>query len=277
MSDETDLGDLSLEELFRSEVESHLEVLNAALLDLERSPDDPSRVDEMMRAAHSIKGAARVVRVEPAARVAHVMEDCFLEVQNGALALSPAGVDVLLRGVDLLGKISEATRAPDEDLEGRFDEAVRSLVGEINAILADRGRPSRAPFGPEPPPPREAAAAVGPSPRPMTTPPGPTAATVSTTIAVPEFLDAEAAEEFRLRFLSAVERGCDSVRIDLRATRDLDVQGLAMLAALTRHVARHGRPRLRVAGVSAEMETVLRVTGLGGSFDMRGDQAARDS
>jgi chemotaxis protein histidine kinase CheA len=278
MSDETDLGDLSLEELFRSEVESHLEVLNAALLDLERSPGDPTRLDEMMRAAHSIKGAARVVRVEAAARVAHVMEDCFLEVQNGALALSPAGVDVLLRGVDLLGKISEATRAPDEDLESRFDEAVRSLVGEISAILAGRGQPSRTPSAPETmtPPPEAVAAAGVPASRPMP-PPRPTAATVSTTIAVPEFLDAEAAEEVRVRFLSAVERGCDSVRIDLRATMDLDVQGLAMLAALTRHVARHGRPRLRVSGVSAEMETVLRVTGLSGSFDMRGDQPARDS
>ena len=57
------LEDLSLMDLFRSEVETHSEVLSAALLALERSPGDTSRVDEMMRAAHSIKGAARVVGV----------------------------------------------------------------------------------------------------------------------------------------------------------------------------------------------------------------------
>ncbi len=74
MSSETGLEDSSLIELFRSEVETHSELLSAALLALERSPSDTSRIDEMMRAAHSIKGAARVVGVEPAVSVAHVME-----------------------------------------------------------------------------------------------------------------------------------------------------------------------------------------------------------
>ena len=67
----------------------------------------------MMRAAHSIKGAARVVGVEPAVSVAHVMEDCFVAAQKKAIALSPGDVDVLLRGVDLLGKISSAMRDPN--------------------------------------------------------------------------------------------------------------------------------------------------------------------
>ena len=112
MSSESGLEDLSLIDLFRSEVETHSEVLSAALLALERSPGDTSRIDEMMRAAHSIKGAARVVGVDPAVSVAHVMEDCFVAAQKGAITLSPADVDVLLRGVDLLGKISEATQRP---------------------------------------------------------------------------------------------------------------------------------------------------------------------
>ena len=64
MSSETGLEDMSLIDLFRSEVETHSELLSAALLALERSPSDTSRIDEMMRAAHSIKGAARVVGVD---------------------------------------------------------------------------------------------------------------------------------------------------------------------------------------------------------------------
>ena len=84
----------------------------------------------------------------------------------------------------------------------------------------------------------------------------------ATTIAFPEILDSIAAEEIRRRFLSAIERGCDSVRFDLRATKDLDVQGLALLATVARHVAKHGRPQIRLVGVSVEMETVLNVTGL---------------
>ena len=61
MSSETGLEDLSMMDLFRAEVETHSEVLSAALLALERSPADPSRLHEMMRAAHSIKGAAGIL------------------------------------------------------------------------------------------------------------------------------------------------------------------------------------------------------------------------
>src|SRR5437763_1488810 len=132
------LEDLSLTDLFRSEVETHSEVLSSALMALERAPGDSTCVDEMMRAAHSIKGAARVVGVEPAVSIAHVMEDCFVAAQQGALTLSPADVDVLLRGVDLLGKISEATKDPRADLAGDFDLAVKALVVELEGLLVAR-------------------------------------------------------------------------------------------------------------------------------------------
>jgi two-component system sensor histidine kinase and response regulator WspE len=272
MSSETGLEDLSLIELFRAEVETHAEVLGAALLALERSPGDPSRLDEMMRAAHSIKGAARVVGVDPAVIVAHAMEDCFVAAQKGALALSPTDIDVLLRGVDLLGKISEATRDPDVDLAGAFEGPVKSLVGELEAMLVP-GRKSGG--GPTPigasadvrSEVESSGSATVPPPTKSTTPSVPS----TTTIAGPEILDSTAAEDIRRQFLSAIESGCDTVRFDLRATKDLDVQGLSLLAAVAQHAARHGRPHIRLAGVSVEMETVLDVTGLRESYAVRPD------
>jgi two-component system sensor histidine kinase and response regulator WspE len=279
MSSETGLEDLSMMDLFRSEVETHSEVLSAALLALERSPGDRSRLDEMMRAAHSVKGAARVVGVDVAVSVAHAMEDCLVAAQKGALALSPGDVDVLLRGVDLLGQISEATKDPQDDLATAFDQSVKSLVVELEAMLARGERPSGVPAevaaAPVPGPP--AIEASGPNP--VTPPPVEHTATLTnaTTIKVPEILDSMAAEEIRRQYLSAVERGSDSVRIDLRATKDLDVQGLALLAAIPRHAAQHGCPRLRLAGVSAEMETVLGVTGLSGSYGVRPGPAPEDA
>ena len=234
MSSETGLEDLPLIDLFRSEVETHSEVLSAALLALERSPGDTSRIDEMMRAAHSIKGAARVVGVDPAVSVAHVMEDCFVAAQKGALTLSPADVDVLLRGVDLLGKISAATRDPKADLANEFGGPVKSLVVELEAMLVPSGTARRRS-----------------RPRSRRSP----------SVAPPRS---------RLRIGSgraarggahAVDAQCDDdrvpgnpgfggrrgdpqavpvrdrarlrpVRFDLRATKDLDVQGLALLAAV---------------------------------------------
>jgi two-component system sensor histidine kinase and response regulator WspE len=256
------LEDLSLTDLFRSEVETHSEVLSNALLALERAPGETSRVDEMMRAAHSIKGAARVVGIEPAVSVAHVMEDCFVAAQKGALTLSSADVDVLLRGVDMLGRIAEATKDPKADLAGEFEEVVKGFVRELEVMLVPRekatGTPVAAPSAIEP---HSRSTAASP-----TREPAENATSRPETIAVPELLDATAAEEVRRRYIAAVGGGCDPIRLDLGATKDLDVQGLTLLAAIPRHVARHGGPRLELVGLSAEMETVLVVTGLGTSY-----------
>lgn len=263
MSSDSGLEDLPLIDLFRAEVETHVEVLNTSLLALEKSPGDTSGVSEMMRAAHSIKGAARVVGVDPAVNVAHVMEDCFVDAQKGILTLSPGDVDVLLRGVDLLGKISEATRDPNLDLGSAFDEVVKSLVLELEAMRARGAGPGEA-------------AVVEASvsrplvrPKPVQSQPAPAAAELAVptlppvvTIAFPEILDAGAAEEARGQLLEAMDRGSQMIEIDLRATKDLDVQGLAFLAAVPQHLALHGGRQIRLAGMSAQMDTVFKVTGL---------------
>ena len=103
MSGET-FNDAFMLEIFRSEVETHVEALTSGLLSLERDPGDTSHIDEMMRGAHSIKGAARIVGIDPAVRIAHVMEDGFIAAQNGKLTLRPDHVDTLLRGVDMLNQ-----------------------------------------------------------------------------------------------------------------------------------------------------------------------------
>lgn len=237
MSNSTTPWDASLIDLFRSEVETHSESLSAALLALERAPDDTSRIDEMMRAAHSIKGASRVVGVEPAVRVAHVMEDCFVAAQKGALQLTPADVDVLLRGVDLLSNISTATRDPEANLAQVFDGDVQRVVLELRQVLSG-----------------EAAKAS------VTTVP------TDVTLQFPAMLDGAAAEELRKQFLSGIDSQCKSIRFDLTATKDLDVQGLALLAAAPGYLVEHSRAALHIAGVSKELALVLRVTGLDAQY-----------
>jgi chemotaxis protein histidine kinase CheA len=267
MSSEADLSDASLIDLFRSEVETHAEVLGAALLALERAPGDTSRINEMMRAAHSIKGAARIVGVDPAARVAHFMEDCFVAAQKGSVQLSSEDVDILLRGVDLLEKISATTKDPDANLEQLFNELVQSLVAELQVILTGR-RESRAisttlPQTAVAAPPATTASPLEAAAR---TEPVGTSKASEITILFPDILDSVAAEEMRRQFLSAIDSQATTIRLDLRVTRDLDVQGLAFLAAVPRHLANYRHLSLQTAAVSIEMATVLRVTGLSGSF-----------
>lgn len=102
-----DLSDFSMSELFRLEVETQAHILSAGLVDLEIAPDTAALLKELMRAAHSLKGAARIVNYEPGVLIAHAMEDCFVAAQKGEIAITPKRTDDLLGGVDLLMAISK--------------------------------------------------------------------------------------------------------------------------------------------------------------------------
>lgn len=100
------MRDASLLELFSLEAEAQTQVLSAGLLALERDPTQADQLEACMRAAHSLKGAARIVGIDAGVSVAHVMEDCLVEAQEGRLRLRPEHIDALLQGTDLLMRIA---------------------------------------------------------------------------------------------------------------------------------------------------------------------------
>ncbi|HZE43518.1 MAG TPA: hybrid sensor histidine kinase/response regulator [Steroidobacteraceae bacterium] len=108
-------------DLFRMEVETQGEVLTAGLLALERAPTAADRLEECMRAAHSLKGAARIVGQPAGVSVAHAMEDCFVAAQQGRIVLRHHQIDRLLRGVDLLARVGTASE----------------VTGEVNRFLVE--------------------------------------------------------------------------------------------------------------------------------------------
>src|ERR1700730_11721783 len=113
-TDVDNLSDLSMLELFRMETETQSAVLTEGLLGLERDTDATEHLDELMRAAHSLKGAARIVGRQAAVRVAHAMEDCFVAAQGKKRTISGELVDTLLMGIDLLNQMAAVS---DESLE----------------------------------------------------------------------------------------------------------------------------------------------------------------
>ncbi|MBN8597906.1 MAG: hybrid sensor histidine kinase/response regulator [Planctomycetes bacterium] len=137
MSDDGGFAGVSLLELFKLEAESHCEALTQGLLALEKSPGDTSAVEPLMRAAHSIKGAARIVGLDVIVTLAHVMEECFLAAKSGKEMLSAGRVDQLLRGVDVLAEIraiSEAELSPwTASQAARIDGLVAELKAPVGA------------------------------------------------------------------------------------------------------------------------------------------------
>jgi len=131
-----DLSSMSMVELFRVETESQGRVLTAGLLALESAPDAADELEACMRAAHSLKGAARIVGLGVGVSVAHAMEDCFVAAQQGRLTLRQGQIDLLLRGVDLLARIAQTPEADGGLWIGEKKAEVDSFVAAV-ALVGD--------------------------------------------------------------------------------------------------------------------------------------------
>lgn len=119
-------------ELFRTELETHARALGEGLLQLEEDPAASAPLEGLMRAAHSIKGAARIVDIAPAVRLAHAMEDVFVTAQQGRRPPAAAHIDALLRATDLVRGIAAHADDPAwlQQQEAAIDAIVQSLGGE---------------------------------------------------------------------------------------------------------------------------------------------------
>jgi two-component system sensor histidine kinase and response regulator WspE len=122
-------------DLFRVELENNTRTLESGLVTAERD-QTPERIEPLMRAAHSIKGAARIVGLNAAVTLAHAMEDVLSAAQHGKMTLTADAVDRLLKGNDFFAalarlEVSELIAA----LEKGTDE-IQSLSGQIRALLS---------------------------------------------------------------------------------------------------------------------------------------------
>ena len=130
-----DLSQFSMLDLFRLEAETQALVLTSGLLALERDPGLADQLEACMRAAHSLKGAARIVGLGVGVRVAHAMEDCFVAAQQGQLTLGQTQVDLLLGATDLLGRIAHTSEADIEQWDGEKKAEVDASLASLASIL----------------------------------------------------------------------------------------------------------------------------------------------
>lgn len=132
----SDLAQASMLDLFRIEAESQLQAFTENLLVLEHAPKSAPHLETCMRAAHSLKGAARVVGAAAGVRLAHAMEDVLAAAQSRGPALDRTRIDILLRGIDLLQQIanSEAHELSSWDVErsGEIDDYLATLAGHAS-------------------------------------------------------------------------------------------------------------------------------------------------
>ncbi len=118
-------------EIFIEETKEHLQSLNVQLLVLETEPENVETINEIFRAAHSLKGMAGTMGYKRMQRLTHDMENVFSEIRNGKMNVTAELVDVLFKGLDALeaylSNIQESSDEGTEDYE--------NIITQLNNIL----------------------------------------------------------------------------------------------------------------------------------------------
>ena len=167
-----DLSDLSMLELFRAELAAQSQAFTAGLLALERDPTAAVHLEACMRAAHSLKGAARIIDLSPAVQVAHELEECLVAAQHGKIRLNQRHIDALLAGLDLLAAIAAGTDEPEAQTRSRieaFAQVLRRASDEATAPSPSASRGASVPADEAP-----ATEATTPAPPVLADTPAPT-------------------------------------------------------------------------------------------------------
>ncbi|MCM1044536.1 MAG: chemotaxis protein CheA [Candidatus Gastranaerophilales bacterium] len=119
-------------EIFLDETKEHLQSLNTQILQLESDPEGMDTVNEIFRAAHSLKGMAGTMGYKRMQNLTHDMENVFSEVRNGNIKVQPNMIDVLFQCLDALEEYTNNIQTSAD--EGTNDN--EPLIKQLNAILS---------------------------------------------------------------------------------------------------------------------------------------------
>ena len=121
----------TLMNIFLAEAEEDLSAMSEALVALESSPEDRSLVNTIFRGAHTLKGNAATLGVEPVVELAHMVEDLLDHLRSERYAVTPGLITLLLTCVDALqAMISAAASDPDST-----PAAERSLLAALRLAI----------------------------------------------------------------------------------------------------------------------------------------------
>lgn len=123
-------------EIFLDESKEHLQNLSDQLMILEQEPDNMDTINEIFRAAHSLKGMAGTMGFKRMQALTHEMENVFSEVRNNTIKVQDNMVDILFQCLDALEEYVDSIQNTTEEGENDNDHLVKSLQGILNGEKA---------------------------------------------------------------------------------------------------------------------------------------------
>ena len=133
MSDYLDPNNEELLKDFFLEAELQVETFEQNILVLENEPHNKDAVDEIFRAAHTLKGAAGTVQMDELSHFTHLCEDTLDEIRAGNIEVTPEVVDIILEAIDIIKAMLEART------EGEiYQEDISSTSGKLEEFISGK-------------------------------------------------------------------------------------------------------------------------------------------
>ena len=130
------LEDLSLFELFRMEAEEQVCVLQAKLIEVESGKAQAATLEALMRASHSLKGAARIVGLDVIVHLTHAMEDRFVAAQAGK-SLHSSDIDRMLAATDWLAQLQGVAEGETASWLENNTAAIEACAGTLRGVSSE--------------------------------------------------------------------------------------------------------------------------------------------
>ena len=131
-------------DLFIDETKEHLQTLNEHVLILEKEPENEDTINEIFRAAHTLKGMSGTMGFARMQRLTHDMENVFSEIRNGNMKANAKLIDVLFRGLDALESYLDVIST--EGNEGTEDN--EDIINDLNSLVEEQSGAPAAGSGP---------------------------------------------------------------------------------------------------------------------------------
>lgn len=135
MSDYLDPANEELLKDFYVEAEMQVEALESNILVLENDPENHDAIDEIFRAAHTLKGGAATVQMTELAEFTHLVEDALDEIRGGRAKIDGSVVDTLLNSIDVIKEML-SERQNGSVFDGDVTEIKIALQGIIDGTSA---------------------------------------------------------------------------------------------------------------------------------------------
>ena len=119
-------------EIFIDETSEHVQTLSDCIMVLEKEPDNKDTINEVFRAAHSLKGMAGTMGFKRMQHLTHDMENVFQEVRSDKISVDSAMIDLLFKCLDAIdGYLNNVKASSDEGTEDN-----EMIIKELNDFIA---------------------------------------------------------------------------------------------------------------------------------------------